>query len=176
MCVYNRKIYIICRRIRFMTYTEIKERNGRKYYYRVLSVRKNNDVSKKRKYLGVNLAKKELNKKEAEADKKLNIEDRKEIKEIRGIKRKIINVLKKYKVTKAGIFGSYARGENKKKSDIDILVEIKDKKMSLLGFVGIKLELEDSLKRKVDLVEYKMIRPEIKDNILKDEVRIYEKR
>ncbi len=159
-----------------MTYTEIKERNGRKYYYRVLSVRKNSDITKQRKYLGVNLLKNELIKKETQADKELNIKDKKETKEIRAIKRKIINVLKKYKVTKAGIFGSYARGDYKKNSDIDILVEINDKKMSLLGFVHIKHELEDSLKKKVDLVEYDTIKPLLKDRILKDEVIIYEKR
>ena len=93
-------------------------------------------------------------------------------KNIERIKLKALPILKKYGVTKAGIFGSYATGRNKKNSDIDILVEIKDKKMSLLGFIHIKNILEESLGRKVDLVEYKLIRPEIKDNILNEEVRI----
>ena len=159
-----------------MTYTEIKERNGRKYYYRVISIRRDDKVTKQRKYLGVNLPKKELNKFELDADKILNIKNKRETREIRAIKRKIINVFKKYKIVRAGIFGSYARGDYKKNSDIDILVDIRDKKMSLLGFVHIKHELEDLLKKKVDLVQYKMIRSEIKDNILKDEVRIYEKK
>ena len=44
-----------------MTYTEIKERNGEKYYYRVVSIRKGSSVLKKREYLGVNLNKEELN-------------------------------------------------------------------------------------------------------------------
>jgi len=91
---------------------------------------------------------------------------------INEIKKKIIKILKKNKVVKAGISGSYARGEQKKKSDIDILVKINDPKMSLLGFVGLKLDLEEALRKKVDLVEYKMIRSEIKENILKDEVKI----
>lgn len=93
-------------------------------------------------------------------------------KRIERIKLKILPVLKKYKISKAGIFGSYVREENKRSSDVDILVEIKNKKMSLIGFVGIKLELEDALKKKVDLVEYKLIRPELKKNILSEEVRI----
>ena len=55
-----------------MTYTEIKERNGKKYYYRVISIREGENVSKKREYLGVNLNKEELKQKEQEADKKLS--------------------------------------------------------------------------------------------------------
>ncbi len=56
-----------------MVYTEIKEKSGKKYYYRVKSIRKGNKVSKKRVYLGVNLDKKELNKKEDNADKELGL-------------------------------------------------------------------------------------------------------
>ncbi len=41
-------------------------------------------------------------------------------KEIEKIKKKIVPILKKNKVVRAGIFGSYARGENKKNSDVDI--------------------------------------------------------
>ena len=87
-------------------------------------------------------------------------------------KEKIVKILKKHGVKKAGIFGSYARGEQKKNSDIDILIEIKNPNISLLGFIHIKHELEDVLGRKVDLVEYRMIRPEIKNIILEEEVRI----
>lgn len=59
-----------------MTYTEIKERNERRYYYRVLSIRNVNKISKKREYLGVNLNRNELKRKEAEADKILNIKNK----------------------------------------------------------------------------------------------------
>jgi len=55
-----------------MTYTEIQERNGKKYYYRVKSVKKNGKVNKIRKYLGVNLDKKRIEKLEKEADEILN--------------------------------------------------------------------------------------------------------
>ncbi|MAH03816.1 hypothetical protein CMI39_03460 [Candidatus Pacearchaeota archaeon] len=92
-------------------------------------------------------------------------------KQINILKKKIISILKKNNVVRAGIFGSYARGEQKKNSDIDILVEIK-KKISLFDFAGIKIELEEKLRRKVDLVEYKVIKPRIKKNILDSEVRI----
>jgi len=89
---------------------------------------------------------------------------------IRSIQKKIIPILKRNKVVKAGIFGSYARGEAKKTSDIDILIQ--PPKGIGLEFVGIKLELEKALGRKVDLVTYKSIHPYLKEYILADEVRI----
>ncbi|MFH1586055.1 MAG: nucleotidyltransferase family protein [archaeon] len=92
--------------------------------------------------------------------------------ELSKLKPKIVKTLKKYGVKKAGIFGSFVRGDQKKNSDIDILVEITDKNMSLIGFIHIKHELEDNLGKKVDLVEYKLIRPELKKIILNEEVRI----
>jgi Fic family protein len=54
-----------------MVYTEIKEKDGRKYYYRVISQRKGKKVNKKRVYLGADLDKKNLLEKEAQADKEL---------------------------------------------------------------------------------------------------------
>jgi predicted nucleotidyltransferase len=156
-----------------MTYTEIRNIKGKKYYYRVLSVRKNKKISKKRVYLGHNLSSLELSDKEKKADKKLLSKKRNKInKEIEEIKSKIVPILKKNKVTKAGIFGSYSRGEQRKDSDIDIAVNIEDKNMSLLGFIALIRVLEEILKRKVDLVEYSAIKSRIKERILNEEVRI----
>jgi hypothetical protein len=91
------------------------------------------------------------------------------------IKRKILPILKRQGVTKAALFGSAARGEMKKNSDVDLLVNLtKDK--SLFDLVGLKLELEDKLGKKVDVVTYRAIKPRLKDIILKDEKIIYEKR
>jgi len=56
-------------------------------------------------------------------------------------------------------------------SDIDILVEI-EKDISLLDFVGLKLEIEEALGRKVDLVEYNTIKPLLKERILNEQVII----
>ena len=92
--------------------------------------------------------------------------------EVEKIKERIIPILKNNKVTKAGIFGSYARGEQKKKSDVDILVEIDDDNMSLLGFIRLKNILERALKKKIDLVEYSLIRKELREIILNDEIPI----
>ncbi|HBY57289.1 MAG TPA: hypothetical protein DEG96_05450 [Candidatus Atribacteria bacterium] len=90
---------------------------------------------------------------------------------VEEIKRKILPVLKKYGVTRAGIFGSVARGEAREDSDIDILVEIKGR-MSLLDFAGLKVELEETLGKPVDLGEYSAIKPIIKEQILSEEVAI----
>jgi Fic family protein len=56
-----------------MAYTEIKEKNNQKYYYRVKSIKKGKKVNKKRIYLGSNLSSDDLKKKELDADKELNI-------------------------------------------------------------------------------------------------------
>ena len=92
-------------------------------------------------------------------------------KEINKIKSKIRKVLKKYNVVRAGIFGSYARGEQKKNSDVDILIDL-DRNLSLLAFIGIKNKLEEALGKKVDLVEYHVIKPRIRNRILEEEMRV----
>ena len=91
--------------------------------------------------------------------------------QVEEIKKKVLPILKKYGVKKAGVFGSVVRGDAREDSDVDILVEI-ESKMSLLDFVGLKLELEEALRRKVDLGEYSVIKPVIKDQILSEEVPI----
>ncbi len=155
-----------------MVFTEVRNINGKRYYYRVISIRKGKKVSKKRRYLGTELSGSDILEKEKEADKKLLFKKIKPSKEIEKIKSKIISILKKNKVSKAGIFGSYSRGEQRENSDIDIVVKIEDKNMSLLGFIGLKLKLEDALGKKVDLVEYIAIKPLIKNRILNEEIRI----
>ncbi len=79
--------------------------------------------------------------------------------------------MRKNHVKKAGIFGSYSRGDQKKESDIDILVEF-PKSKSLFNFIELKQELENVLGKKVDLVEYGVIKSRIKNRILKEEVRV----
>ena len=85
------------------------------------------------------------------------------------MKKKIVKILKKNKVVRAGIFGSYARGEQKKNSDVDILIEFDG---SLLDLVGLEMELQKILKIKVDLLTYGGISPYLKDRILNEEIKI----
>ena len=93
-------------------------------------------------------------------------------KKIETITKQIIPVLKKYKVKKASIFGSFARGEEKRQSDLDILVELGELG-GLFTLVGLKRELEKVSKRKVDLLTYRSINPLIKSYIKKDEIKVY---
>lgn len=94
---------------------------------------------------------------------------------LQSIKTKIIPILQDQGVTKAAIFGSYATGEAKKNSDVDLLVEFQERK-SLFDIVGIKLALETILKKNVDLLTYKSLHPLLKDIILNEQRIIYEKR
>ncbi|MFW6283111.1 MAG: nucleotidyltransferase family protein [Minisyncoccales bacterium] len=93
------------------------------------------------------------------------------MKKIEEIKKKISPILKEYGVTKAAVFGSYAKEENSKESDIDILVKI-EADISLLDFVELKQKLEDKLNKKVDLVEYQTIKPSLREEILNTQIPI----
>lgn len=96
--------------------------------------------------------------------------------DIKNIKNKIIPILIKNGVKKASIFGSFARGDYNKKSDIDVLIEYKNDDKSLFDLIGLQMEIEKKVKKKVDLGEYSAIRPRIKEKILKEQVCIYEER
>lgn len=78
-----------------MVYTEVKERDGKKYYYRVKSVRHGKSVGKKRIYLGANLTNKQIQEDELKADKELKllstILTKEEIKELEHLKKEYIN-------------------------------------------------------------------------------------
>jgi len=72
-----------------------------------------------------------------------------------------------YGVKEIGIFGSFARGEQKKKSDVDVLVEFEDMP-DLIKFIELERKLQRLLGKKVDLVRKGAIREELKDSILRD--------
>ncbi len=84
-----------------------------------------------------------------------------------AIKKQILPILKRQGVTKAALFGSCARGEMKKNSDIDLLVNLtKDK--TLLDLAGLKIDLEEKLGKKVDVLTYNSINPRLRNIILKE--------
>lgn len=76
--------------------------------------------------------------------------------------------MEKFKVKEIGIFGSYIRGEEFEKSDVDILVEFYDP----IGweFIDLKEFLEEILDKEVDLVTVRALKPRLKDKILKEVV------
>ena len=91
--------------------------------------------------------------------------------DLEDIKKKALPILKEAGVTRSSVFGSYARGENKKNSDIDLLIDFPRGK-GLFEFVGLQQKLEEVLGKKVDLGEYSTLKPRIKDNVLSQQVRI----
>lgn len=89
-------------------------------------------------------------------------------------KQQIINYLtthkkefqQKYEIEQIGLFGSYARNEAKEDSDIDIFVKMKP---SLFKLVGLKQQIEEDLKKQVDVIrEHKNIKPFLLKMIQKD--------
>ena len=76
---------------------------------------------------------------------------------------------KNYNIKEIGIFGSYVKGEQKEKSDLDVLVEfLKDSNMSLLEFIKLQNLLSDMLGIRIDLVEKKCLKPHIGKRILEE--------
>ncbi|TAN62410.1 nucleotidyltransferase [bacterium] len=76
---------------------------------------------------------------------------------------------KRFNIKEIGIFGSYARNEQKKESDVDILIELR-KPLGLLEFLDVQEFLEQLLKLKVDLVTKKALKPYIGKHILEEVV------
>ena len=90
--------------------------------------------------------------------------------DIKKILRENETVLReKYKISEIGIFGSFVRGEQKKKSDVDILVEFSEP-MSLFEFIDVEEHLSNILGIKVDLVTKKALKPRIGKRILSEVV------
>lgn len=77
----------------------------------------------------------------------------------------------KYQVKKIGVFGSYARNEQKAKSDIDVLVEFKEP-IGFFEFIDLENFLKRRLGRKVDLVSKKALKPAIRGEVLREAIYI----
>jgi predicted nucleotidyltransferase len=85
----------------------------------------------------------------------------------------LVSMLGKYGVRKIGLFGSYARGEERTDSDLDVLVEF-DKRKSLLTLVRIERELSEHIGVKVDLLTEQAISPYLVERIKADLKVIYQ--
>jgi hypothetical protein len=88
-------------------------------------------------------------------------------------KKQINPILEKYGVRRASLFGSSARGQDTEDSDIDILVELGEKG-GLFTLASLKRELEQETGVEVDLLTFNSINPLLKEDVLKDELSIYE--
>lgn len=87
------------------------------------------------------------------------------------VREKIIDILRRNDVRRASFFGSIVRGEMTDQSDVDLLIEFEGRK-SLLDLSGLKIELEDALGRKVDVVTYRSLHPLLRERILAEQVPI----
>lgn len=92
-------------------------------------------------------------------------------KKIMALLRKRNDILKKYKVKRIGLFGSYVRGEQKRYSDIDFLVEFEEPTFD--NFMDLVFTLEDLFNKKVELITNGNLSPYIEPYVEK-EVRWYE--
>jgi uncharacterized protein len=81
----------------------------------------------------------------------------------------LIDICRQHDVSMIGIFGSMARGESKKQSDIDLIVRF-SKRKSLLAVVRLERELSQALGRKVDLLTEGALSPYLRERILKEQV------
>ncbi|KKK82915.1 hypothetical protein LCGC14_2798620 [marine sediment metagenome] len=88
-----------------------------------------------------------------------------EIKDVIDTNREVLET--RFKVKTIGVFGSHVRGEQKKRSDVDILVEFRGS-MGLIGFMGLEKYLSEILGIKVDLVTKGALKPYIGKRILEE--------
>lgn len=91
------------------------------------------------------------------------------ITQLNTIKKRAKPIFKARGITRASVFGSAVRGELKRGSDIDFLIDTNGK-FSLFDFIGLKQELEQSLSRSVDLVEYEAIKPSMRQKISAEQI------
>lgn len=89
----------------------------------------------------------------------------------------IKKTLKKRGVVFAGLFGSYAKKNARPDSDVDLMIEFGNKKKySLFDLGGIKMDLEDRLKKKVDLITPGSISPLLRKEIMDTIEPLYDHR
>lgn len=81
---------------------------------------------------------------------------------------RIVEILRRHGVTRAGIFGSFARGEADETSDVDILIA-PPQGMTLFGLARLERELAAAVGRPVDVVPYESLHPGFRDDVLREE-------
>lgn len=77
-------------------------------------------------------------------------------------------ILREHMVSRASLFGSILRKDVNEIGDLDVLVELPSD-MSLLDVISLKFEIEDAVGMNVDLVEFSMLHPRIKDRVLSEQ-------
>ena len=89
---------------------------------------------------------------------------------IKRLEKAVPGIRATFGVKRIGIFGSFARGDETRNSDVDVLVELADGYATLRNFIGLADYLEDLFKRKVDLITVegidKYIRPRVESEVI----------
>jgi predicted nucleotidyltransferase len=94
----------------------------------------------------------------------------------KGLEEKLAEICRKNDIVFMAIFGSFVRGEQNTRSDVDVAIEFdKSKRKSLLDLIRVEDELRRVLKRKVDLGIFSSLNPYIMENVRKEMRVIYEK-
>ena len=95
---------------------------------------------------------------------------------IEELKNRIVPIISQYPVDKVSVFGSCARKQMNKNSDIDILISFSIP-IGMFKFIEIKQVLEENLKHKIDLITFNSLNEsDIKDAVLMEAIEIYDKR
>ena len=95
----------------------------------------------------------------------------------KGLRERMLKICEANDISFMAIFGSFIRGEENRRSDIDIAIEFTDKsRKNLFDLIHIEDELEKVFRRKVDLGIFSAINPHIIEDVKKEIMVIYEKR
>jgi predicted nucleotidyltransferase len=87
---------------------------------------------------------------------------------------RLADLCRRYRVRELSLFGSAARGEMRRDSDIDMLVEfLPDASIDLVDYAGLMLDLSHLLGRKVDLVSKNGLKPLIRTSVLEEARLLY---
>jgi len=93
------------------------------------------------------------------------------IEELKEKREQILAIAKRLGAKRVQVFGSQARGEGGKDSDVDFLIELESGR-SLFDIIAMKQDLEDLLQRKVDVVTESAVSPYIRDEILSQAISL----
>ncbi len=94
---------------------------------------------------------------------------------IEEIKNSVVPYGKTYDLAKIALFGSYARHDETELSDIDLLIDAERSDFTLFDLSGMRLDLKEKFGRKVDIVTAAGLDEKVKENVMEDEIILYER-
>lgn len=89
------------------------------------------------------------------------------LEDIRRLRPEIMELARKYRARKVSVFGSLVRGEMREDSDIDFLVDFEEE-YTLLDITGLLVRLEDLLGCKVDVIDRRSLRKELRETVIRE--------